>query len=232
MRVWHALRCDMRLQLRHGFYGAYIFVVLVYVGLLRMLPEAVRVVALPPVLLSEAAIIGFFFAGALLHLERSDGTLQALGMTPLTAGEYILAKMLSLALLNAAAAVAIAVGSGAPHVAPVLLAATAALTGAIFCLAGVAVASRFQRLERFVVWGGLGSALFALPVLPYLGVLPSPLWAVLPTQPALVLLAAGTGTALPHAASPVALALWTALAFVFASRSLMRHTPGWGGVVR
>lgn len=241
MRLWSLIRCDMRLQLRHGYYAAYVFIGIFYVALLRALPLPIRSVALPPVLLSEAAVVGFFFAGTLLHLERSAGTLDALGMTPVRPREYLLARALSLALLTGA--VGIVIGAGAVRIAaPLLLTAATVLIGTVFVFSGLAVAARFQGLERFVVWGGLGTAVFGLPVLPHLGLLPSPLWALLPTHPALLLFAASVGDAPGAIGSPdqpllvplsmLALLGWVAISFLLAHRWITRYTPGWGGAIR
>jgi fluoroquinolone transport system permease protein len=234
MRVLRALQWDVRLQYRHGFHAAYGFVVATYVVLLRLIPEPARGVALPPVLLSEAAIVGFFFAGTMLHMDRAAGTLDALGMTPLRAGEYVLVRALSLSVLNVAAAVAIAAGAGG-LAAPLLLAVAAALTGSIFACLGTGVAARVEGLERFVVRGGIASMLLGLPVLPYLGALESPLWGALPTQPALTVLSAGTlrgATALATLASVAALIVWCALTFLLARHWLGRHAAGWSGAIR
>jgi fluoroquinolone transport system permease protein len=243
--TWPVVRTDLTLQLRYGIYAAYAFVAVAYVVLLRSLATEPRLVALPPVLLSEASVIGFFFAGTLLHLERSDGVLSALAVTPLRTSRYLVSKMASLALLSALVALLIAWAALGALVHPPLLAAAAALTTALFVAGGLAAAAWFRSLDAFIIWGGLGSAFFALPVLPYLGVLESPLWWLLPTHPALVLLdraagpAARTGTGAPGAVAPgavpgdmvsllalIVLAAWTALAFSLARRWVARHAFG------
>lgn len=225
MTAWRLVRFDLRLQLRYGYYAAYIFVAVAYIALLRLLPSGPRALALPPMLLSEASIIGFFFAGTLLHLERTEGTLQALAVTPLPTATYLFAKMGSLSLLAAMVAVSIVWGVTATTSGTPLLAASAALTAAMFVAVGLAAAARFGSLERFAVWGGLGSSVFALPLLPYFGVMESPLWWAVPTQPALVLLARALGAGRVDPPTPVVLALlagWVLLAFVAAQYCLER----------
>lgn len=224
------LRTDVRLQIRHGFYAAYGFVAVVYIVLLRVLPPDIRVVAVPPLLLSEASVIGFFFAGTLLHLERGDGTLAALAVAPIRPVEYILSKAVSLSILTALVALAIAGAALGGHIDAVLLALAAALTAAVFVACGLAAASHFSALDRFAVWGGFGSAVFALPVLPYLGMLDSPLWMLIPTYPTLALLGRAVGVdgigTVGTAVHLLALVAWTVAASLLARRWLVRHAFG------
>jgi fluoroquinolone transport system permease protein len=217
---------DLRLQYRSGFYWAYLLVAVSYIVLLRLIPPELRALVLPPVLLSEASVVGFFFAGAMLHFERTDGTLQALGVTPVGTAAYLLARTAALALLNVAVALAVCAGAGllALNV-PVLLAA-ALLTAIFFTLLGTAVSCRFASIDRFVVLGGLVSALFGLSVLPYAGVLDHAAWRVVPTDAALRLLAAAVGSR--EAAAPPLLVLggWSAAAALLARRWLDRYALG------
>lgn len=236
------VRTDLRLQVRYGVYAAYAFVAVAYIVLLRSLSPEPRLLVLPPLLLSEAGVIGFFFAGTVLHLERSDGVLSALAVTPLRSGRYLASKMASLALLSALVALVIAAAAVGATIRAPLLALAAALTTALFVAGGLAAAAWFRSLDGFAIWGGLGSAVFGLPVLPYLGVLDSPLWWLSPTHPALVLLdrAAGpTGAAARTGAAGAAagggpetvlaltiLTAWVVLAFVLGRRWLTRHAFG------
>ncbi|CAN5839794.1 hypothetical protein BH23GEM9_BH23GEM9_03420 [soil metagenome] len=230
MSVRAALRTDLTVQFRYGFHAAYLFVAVAYVGLLLLVPAAPRMLAIAPVLLSEATVIGFIFAGTLLHLERSDGVLRALAVTPLRVRSYLFSKVLSLSLLTVAVALTIAWAAGARVDAP-LLALGAALTSALFVAAGLSAAAAFSSLDRFAVWGGLGASLLGLPVLPYLGLLESPLWWLLPTWPALLLLGAGVGA--PDGAvaagtglmvvAAAAMTAWVATGLLLADRWLERR---------
>ena len=221
------LRHDVRLQYRSGVHAAYLFVAVSYIVMVRMLPQDMRALVLAPVLLSEASVVGFFFAGALLHLERSDGVLQALGVTPVTTLQYIAARALTLTGLAVLLALGLGLGSGTTGVRPATLAVAAALTALFLAVAGLAVASRFDGIDRFVVLGGLVSAGLGLPVLPYLGVLESPLWRVLPTDAALRLLAQGLGAqGVAGAGSAAWLLAWCAAAAWLARRWLDRYALG------
>lgn len=223
---------DVRLQYRSGFHAAYLFVCISYIVLLRLIPLELRALLLPPVLLSEASVVGFFFAGALLHFERGDGVLHALGVTPAGTAAYLGARTVALTVLNVAVVAAIVLGAGLFRNGGLLLYA-AVLTAAFFTLLGTAVASRFAGIDRFVVLGGLVSAAFGLVVLPYFGVAESPLWRVLPTDAALRLLAAGLDTGYTAAGDVVSATLvllaWCAGAAWLAVRWLDTYAFGRGG---
>ena len=72
-----ALRWDVVLQARNGFYWASAFVVLVIGGLLLAVPEAVRsnqAALVPAILAINLQITTFFFVAGLMLLERDEGT--------------------------------------------------------------------------------------------------------------------------------------------------------------
>lgn len=188
MRLWTAFRNDVRLQYRYGFYVAYAFIIGMYLVLLHSLPASIRLDALALLVYSEASVIGFFFAGALIMLETSEGTLAATAVSPLRRWEYLVAKAASLSLLTVGAVVVLVVGTVGLAFRPLPLVVSAALTSALFVLLAVVVAQRFSSISRFAVWGGLANAVLGLPVLAYVGVVESPAWWTVPTWGALVLL--------------------------------------------
>src|SRR5688572_16362369 len=97
------LRWEARLQRRYMFYAITAVVALVWIVLLRLLPPAVRAdpaALLPLFVLTNLQITAFYFAAALVLLERTQGVLAALLVSPLTADEYLWAKVASLTALG------------------------------------------------------------------------------------------------------------------------------------
>ena len=87
-----ALRWDVVLQARNGFYWASAFVVLMVGGLLLAVPQAARAndaVWVPAILAVNLQITTFFFMAGLMLLERDEGTLTALAVSPLTPSGYL-----------------------------------------------------------------------------------------------------------------------------------------------
>jgi hypothetical protein len=99
-----ALRWDVVLQARNGFYWASAFVVLVIGGLLLAVPEAVRsnqAALVPAIVAINLQITTFFFVAGLMLLERDEGTLTALAVSPWSAGGYLATRTVSLTALAA-----------------------------------------------------------------------------------------------------------------------------------
>jgi fluoroquinolone transport system permease protein len=106
------LFADLRIQLRGGFWAVYAVVCVLLVGLLHALPGKLGREVLPVALLLDPAILGLSLAGVLVLRERQEGVLRALGSTPVGAGVWLGAKVLSLGLLALAATSAVSLGLG------------------------------------------------------------------------------------------------------------------------
>jgi fluoroquinolone transport system permease protein len=163
-RLLSTIRCDIRLQHRNGFYYATAFVVAVYALGLSQLHAAVPVNLgwlLPAVLLNNLLITTFYFVGALVLLEKAEGTLAAQVVSPLRTGEYLAAKVLTLtalALVYNLAVVVLIVGIG--FGAPALIAGVGVMA-ALMVMAGFIVVARYDAVNEYL-----------LPSLPYAAGLP------------------------------------------------------------
>jgi fluoroquinolone transport system permease protein len=185
---------DARLQYRYGIYAAYGFVVAFYVAVLvwaaPLLPPWVPAV----LIFTDPAALGFFFLGALLMLERSEGVRMALAVAPVAPAEYLGGKLITLSAVSlAAAAVLLAVLHRQADGALLLLAV--ALTAVQYIGIGVPIALRFRTVSGYLI----GSAGFLLPVIApgFLALLHDmPLWlAAIPAVSQLRLMLVATGAA-------------------------------------
>ena len=217
---------DARLQYRYGIYAAYAFVVAFYVALLVWAGPF-----LPPwfvglVIFTDPAAVGFFFRGALMMLERSEGVRTALAVAPVAPGDYLIGKTVTLtgvALL--ACCVLLAFVHEAPN--PVLLLVGVALTSVAYVGIGVPIALRFRTVTGYLV----GSGGFLVPLIApgFLALLePTPLAVlVIPAaaQFKLILVAVGAGSvdALGMGISLVVCALSAIGAIVLALTFLRRE---------
>jgi fluoroquinolone transport system permease protein len=187
-RTLAASRRDLRLQWRQGFWLAYALVCLAYVLVLQLFGPGLRALLTTLVVFSDPSVLGFFFIGGLMLLERKEGTLVGGFASPLRVEEWMLAKLGSLTLLAVAAGFAIALPLCAGCVRPLWLLAAIVPTSTCFVLVGIIAGTRFSTVNRYLFGGGLLSMPLLLPMLAPLGVWDTPAFDLLPSGAALELL--------------------------------------------
>lgn len=226
MRFAAALRFDIRFQVRHGFYAVYAVVTLLYILVLRALPEQVRDVLLPVVVFTDPALLGLIFIGAIVLLEKEERTLESLFVTPLRLGEYLASRLLSLGLLSVSSSTAIVVGVTGRLPVPHLFFPGVLLTAGIFTLLGFAVAARVRSFNEFI-FAAAGVMLPAcVPLVDHFGLVHSPLFYIFPTRASLLLIR-GNSTGAAEAVYAFAyLAVWFWLAWRLAVREFRARVIG------
>ncbi|MDH6367336.1 MULTISPECIES: ABC transporter permease [Breznakia] len=149
MRFIKLLLGDMRFQIKYGFYFLYVTFSVVYIMLLLFFPEAWREKAASVMIYSDPAALGLFFMGAIVLLEKSERVLNALAVSPVTTIEYILSKVLSLAVISVLVSLVLAVVADSNNIPMLLL--SVALTSGIFTLLGLIVATRISSLNGYLM---------------------------------------------------------------------------------
>jgi fluoroquinolone transport system permease protein len=192
-RLLSTIRCDIRLQHRNGFYYATAAVVAFYaLGLSQLHAAGARLNLdwlLPAIVLNNLLITTFYFIGALVLLEKAEGTLAAQVVSPLRAGEYLAAKVITLAALALAynlAVVALIVGVGFGVLA--LIAGTGA-AAALLVMAGFVAVARYDSINEYLLPSLPYATALLLPIAYVLG-WDSPLLYLHPLQAPLVLMRA------------------------------------------
>lgn len=187
-RLSATLRLDAQLQARNRVYLIVGVAAFTLAFALRALftPEQLRFF-MPLVALSGVSLTTFFLVGVLLLLERGEGTLDVVLVSPLRPAEYLASKLLTvtaLALVEAALIAGIAYGLGFSS--PWLVMAVLLRSGLVAAV-GVAVGVRYRSITDFL-FPAIGLTLaFDLPVIFYLELWPSPLFYLWPTLPSLLL---------------------------------------------
>lgn len=227
-----ALRRDLRLAWRQGFWLAYALVCLSYVLVLQLFDSGpagfgLRELLVELVVFSDPSVLGFFFVGGLMLLERSEGTLHGGFASPLRVEEWMLAKLGSLTLLAVVASFAVALPLCSSGVRPLWLLAAIVPTSTCFVLVGIVAGTRFSTVNRYLLGGGMLSMPLLLPMLAPLGIWDTPWFELLPSGAALTLLEVGLGYARPQA-GPIVLALvvlglWNLLLWQWARTWMRRH---------
>lgn len=230
MRILRALQNDIRYQFRYGFYFVYALLTVLYILLLRLVPSAeVRGIVAAFVLLSDPAVLGYFFIGGIWMLEKDEDLHGYFTITPQGAAEYVLSKAVSLAVLSTLAAAAIAVGAGLAANVP-LLVAVVFFASLLFTLVGLVLATFAKSVNAYLLCAVPPAAVLVAPaVFTALGH-PHPVFELVPGTLALRLI----GSALSGAYAGVAprllgLAAWCLLFFALAVRAVRREIHPKGG---
>ncbi len=216
---------DIRFQFRHGFYYAYLFVSAVYILFLWFIPQELKQPVAVLMVFSDPGVMGFFFVGGILLLERGQGILNNLFITPLKPREFFLSKCLSLAVLALSTSLAILLFTFGFAFNPLPLALGVVLTSFIATLTGLGLAAKASSLNGYLITSPLFLVPFTLPLVDYVGVISSPLFYLLPGKASLILIDAAFGgrSGGELGLALFSLTLWTGAAYAWASRAFYRH---------
>lgn len=214
---------EARMQFRYGIYFAYAFVIAFYVLLIWSMAEKLPAWAAGIIIFSDPAAVGFFFLGALMMLEKSEGVRLALGITPLTAKNYFWAKSVTLTSMATIAVVVMGLFLHGDVRFEILL-PVVVLTSIQYLAIGVPVARLFGTVTSYLI----GATFVLLPfVLPAALALkdPMPIWAMFfpaAAQLKLILISTGYGSASsPEIALMLAVCVASTILFLsWALRSL------------
>jgi hypothetical protein len=238
VRSWLGfVRWGVVIQARNGFYWASAFVAVAMSALVAALPNAVRGqpdVWVAPLVIMNLQITTFFFVTGLILLDRDEGTLTALGASPLSAGQYLAAQVTTLTVLAAAETVVIiwiGFGLGGSWF---LILPGIALLGVIYTGFGAVIAARYESVNALLLPASVVITLLLFPLLPHFGLAARPMFLAFPTEPVLTMIRAAYR---PAGAGDLGFGIigsvvWAAIAFAVASRrvrTLMRDTSATGG---
>jgi fluoroquinolone transport system permease protein len=188
-RYLSTVKLDMRLQARHGFYYASILTAIITIALLTQLPVKDLGWFMPVFLINSMAINTFYFIAGMVLFEKSEGTLRALSVTPLSILEYLGSKAVTLTLLVIVenfTIILLAYGPGF-DILPVLLGTV--LMSAIYILVGFIAVAKYDSISEFIMPSVIYVMILQLPLFDYLGIVKSPLFYILPMQAPMMLMA-------------------------------------------
>jgi fluoroquinolone transport system permease protein len=187
-RLAATLRLDAQLQARNNVYAIVVGTGLAIALALRAFftPDQLQFF-MPLVALSGVGITAFVLIGILVLLERGEGTLDVVLVSPLRPAEYLASKVSTLtALAIFEAALIVGVAYGLNLSVPWLVLAVI-LRASFVAAVGLAVGVRYRSITQYLLPLALLSIAFDLPILWYLELWPSPVFYLWPTMPSLLL---------------------------------------------
>jgi fluoroquinolone transport system permease protein len=188
-RLTSALRLEVTLQVRQKFLHAAVFSGLIWLAVLLPMPQVLRPIAEPYILLGDIAIIGFFFIGGSVFFEKQERTLGAVVSTPLRFWEYLCAKLAVLSAVSVFVALIVVSAAHGFDYRPLPLLTGLVLGTLLMLLVGFITSLPFSSVSDWFM-----SAIFplavmtGLPVLYFSGVWESPMLYLIPTLGPLLLL--------------------------------------------
>lgn len=223
-RLLATIKMDLRLQFRNGFYYAAAFVAVIMIVLLNQIPAGSEGLALPMVIMTNALINAFYFMAGLVLLEKGEGSLESLVVTPLRPGEYLASKAITLTILTLAENIVIVALTYGLYAQWLALIAGISLLVPFMVFVGFIAVSRYDSINEFLFPSALYVLALSLPVFSYVGLLPGRWIYLHPVQASLQLLQeafypVGTLKVLYGLAYA---ALWVVVGYYFARRSFHR----------
>jgi fluoroquinolone transport system permease protein len=138
---------DARLQTRYGIYAAYSVVIAMYAGILWFTGPLLPRWVVAFTILSDPAVLGFFFLGGLMLLEKA-----------VSAADYLASKTITLTAFALLAVTVLGLLAGGAVNWPLYL-ATVTLTSIQFIGIGAVFALRFRTVTGYLI----GSGIYMLP---------------------------------------------------------------------
>ncbi|GAA0719624.1 hypothetical protein GCM10008905_07910 [Clostridium malenominatum] len=215
MRILNSVLYDIKFQMRHGFYYAYIIVSLFYIGILRFIPYPYKTTLGTLIIFSDPSFLGALFIGGIFLLEREQNTLENIFITPLKVGEYIWSKVISLTIISLLSSSFITIITFKWNVNIFLFLTGVTLSSIFYTLLGFIIVVYSKNLNDYLL-NSFITTIFVLPVLEYLEVYSSPIFYLLPGKGAIELMNGAFKSISSYNIlySIILLILWCAVAYI------------------
>ena len=105
------VKTDALFLFRSGLHIIYLVITMVYLIMIRLLPMDFRDWIVPFLVFADPAMLGFFFIGSLVLIEKQQGIVDLRHITPVTKLELISGKIINLTLISLLCTTAITIGS-------------------------------------------------------------------------------------------------------------------------
>lgn len=106
-RIVSAIISDIKLTMKQGFFSVYAVVSIIYIVVLNQLNLELASKVLPILVFTDPSVLGLFFIGGIILLEKQEGIINLLSVTPLSITEYLIGKVVALSLISVSASLVI-----------------------------------------------------------------------------------------------------------------------------
>lgn len=181
-------RHEVRLLQRQRVFAVAGVATAVYAVAVHLLPGRYHALWVPAILMSEAVTMGVLFIAATLFVERQQGVVLALAVSPVRTGTWMRAKLVVFTALSTLAALVLLAASPAVDLSPLRLIAIV-LSALLYNQIGLVLALWSEGIRSFLLPLSLLMGLLGLSIYGHLGLIESFAYWVLPSYPAIRLLA-------------------------------------------
>ena len=174
---------------------------IIHISILSVILSFLSTQALPAIaseefhvllLFFDSALVGIMFIGALVLFEKSENTLQALVVTPMSTHDYLLSKIISLTILSVASALifmALNFVFNGTEFNILLLILGIILTSVMLILIGFILVSRVNSINEYLLSMMMAFLGLSFPPLLHLsGIYENVLFYLWPTQASFILI--------------------------------------------
>ena len=150
MRKINVIKGDMTFQWKYGFYALYFLMIIIYLVVFSFFKGDVKDTIVSICVYSDPAAMGMFFMGALILLEKSQRIINSIAVSPVTAEEYILGKLISIGIISEIVGIVLMIQRSPVNY---FLCAVGIFAGSvIFSLCGIIVGAKIQSLNQYIIW--------------------------------------------------------------------------------
>lgn len=187
-RLSSTLRMDFRLHRRYGFHYAAAFVTVFWLALLSIIPKDYYSQAVILIIFMDLGIVGFFFIAGQILFEKSEKTVYALTVTPLSFHEYLTSKLIAFTTMALVISAVIAVTTHGLRFNIVFFTLGVVLFSSISLIVGLIGVAPYSSISQFIIPSQFYMLILGLPMLSFFEVTRTPLLYLLPTNGALILI--------------------------------------------
>jgi|WetSurMetagenome_2_1015567.scaffolds.fasta_scaffold147376_2 fluoroquinolone transport system permease protein len=157
---------DLNIQLRSGYWTVYGVIATIYILILVNLPVNIRDEVAIAFIFTDTSVLGLVFVGALVLLEKQQGVLQSLSVTPVKLNYYLFSKVFSLTLLSAVISSLLWIIPQWSINGYFILLSGVVLSSIVFTMFGIGFSAGAGSFNQFLARVFAGSMIFSLPVIP------------------------------------------------------------------
>ena len=219
------LKYDISIQFRSGYWTVYGVIGLIYLLVIVNLPYNIRDDAAVVLIFTDTSALGLIFVGALVLLEKQQGILQSLSVTPLKINNYLFSKVLSLTLLSAIISSILWIVPRWTFHGYALLLAGAVLSSIVFTMFGIGFSAGAESFNQFIARVLAGSMILTFPLIPMLFIQKTTWLIFLPMNAAIDLyirLLKGTFS-VTQLLDLLVLIIWIFIMRIFAQKQFQKH---------